>query len=222
MVQHISNDNPVFPDPRIGEPCGLFALSKFINADFVLTGLKQGIFPWYSFKYGKYVEWFCPMCRFVFDVNEVVISHSMRNLINKNKYKVTFNQDFNRVIYNCSFSNWRFYMRYAWLGPQMIYIYKELNSMGYAKSVEVWDENGKLVGGLFGVVFDHCFIGDSMFSSASNTSKLALIYLADWLLQREIYMIDCEANNTHLASMGGKYITYERFLEVMNGKRLRP
>jgi leucyl/phenylalanyl-tRNA--protein transferase len=92
--------------------------------------------------------------------------------------------------------------------------WKELNRRGYAKSVEVWNEDGYLVGGLYGFVSGGCFIGDSMFSIEPSASKLALIHLARHMQANGGILIDCQLETKHLKSMGGKYISYEEYLKA--------
>ena len=104
----------------------------------------------------------------------------------------------------------------AWLGPQMIEVWLELNRLGYAKSVEVW-EGDMLVGGLYGFVTGGCFLGDSMFSEAPGTSKLALIHLARHMQKEGGKFIDCQLETPHLKSMGARYISYNEFLKQTKG-----
>ena len=172
-----------------------------------------GIFPWYSFRDYDEPHWYCPMKRFVIFPEEIHISHSMRSLINKNCYQVTVNRDFEGVINNCS--RLRIEEEGAWLGEEMIKAYTELHRQHLAASVEVWDDD-KLIGGLYGVTIGRCFIGESMFSLKPNGSKLALIGLAHVMENAGGKMIDCQLETPHLKSMGGRYISYEEYMKILN------
>ena len=158
--------------------------------------------------------WFCPMERFVIFPDKIRISHSMRNVLNKNIFTCTINKDFAAVIQNCSTADGRCELDGAWLGPDMISAYQHLHDIGFATSVEVWHD-GKLAGGLYGVTIGHCFFGESMFSLEPNASKAALIFLAQTMAAHGGQLIDCQFETEHLKSMGGEKISYERYMEIL-------
>lgn len=212
-----SSDEIYFPDPHLGDPDGCFAISGDLNIDRLLLAYSNGIFPWYSFRDQKDILWYCPMQRFVIFPEEIHVSHSMRTLMNKGKYSVGINEDFEGVIRGCSEAQGRINEEGAWLGENIIKAYTELHDQGFAASVEVWDdETGKLVGGLYGVTIGKAFIGESMFSLVPSASKLALIFLARFLQKNGGKMIDCQLETPHLKSMGGRYISYEEYMKIMN------
>ena len=208
-------DDIVFPDPRMGEEDGLLAVGGDLSVDRLLLAYSYGIFPWFSFRDWPYPAWYCPMKRFVIFPDEIHISHSMHTLMNKREYRVTFNEDFEGVIRGCSEVDGRYYCNGAWLGEDMINAYTDMYLRGYAKSVEVWDRDRALVGGLYGIVVGTCFIGESMFSKVPNTSKLALIHLAHTMKKFGGQMIDCQLETAHLKSMGGRFIPYEEYMEIL-------
>ena len=140
--------------------------------------------------------------------------------MNKEEYKITFNRDFDGVIEGCSRAQDRYHQEGAWLGEDIIAAYRRLNRQGDASSVEVWDRKDKLVGGLYGVLVGSCFIGESMFSLVPNTSKLALIHLAQFMQRIGGRLIDCQLETPHLKSMGGRFIPYEEYLAILNPKGL--
>lgn len=212
MVFQLS-DKIEFPDPRLGEENGFFAVGGDLSTERLLLAYSYGIFPWFAFRKGE-IHWFCPMQRFVIFPNEIHVSHSMRTLLRKDKYRVTINKAFEQVIRNCSTVDNRFDHEYAWLGEDIIKAYTELHNMGYAASVEVW-EGDRLVGGLYGVTSGKVFVGESMFSLVPNGSKIALIYLAIALRKNSDVIIDCQIENPHLKSMGGRYISYEEYLKYL-------
>lgn len=202
-----------FPDPHYGEPSGLFAIGGDLSVDRLLLAYSNGIFPWFSFRDADEPYWYCPMQRFVIFPEEIHISHSMRTLLNKERHQVTFNKDFESVIKNCS--RLRIEEEGAWLGEDMIKAYTELHRQRLAASVEVWEDE-ELIGGLYGVTIGRCFIGESMFSLKPNGSKLALIGLAAMMEEVGGRMIDCQLETPHLKSMGGRYISYEEYMKILN------
>lgn len=215
MVFQLSDDI-VFPDPRMGEEDGLLAIGGDLSEERLLLAYSYGIFPWFSFRDWPYPAWYCPMQRFVIFPDEIHISHSMRTLMNKGNYLVTFNRDFDGVIAGCSEVDGRYDQKGAWLGEEMMKAYRHLNRQGYALSVEVWDADGNLAGGLYGVTVGFNFIGESMFSRHPNTSKLALIHLAKFMQRHGGRLIDCQLETAHLKSMGGRFIPYEEYMEMIN------
>ena len=156
------------------------------------------------------------MQRFVIFPNEIHVSHSMRSLINKQQYRVSINEDFDGVIHGCSLAQDRINQNGAWLGDEIIEAYTALHNMSYAASVEVWDDKGRLVGGLYGVTINDCFIGESMFSLVPSASKLALIGLAYHLQDLGWKMIDCQLETPHLRSMGARFIPYDDYITLLN------
>lgn len=204
-----------FPDPRLGEPDGLFAIGGDLSIDRLLLAYSYGIFPWYSFRDSDEPYWYCPMERFVIFPEEIHISHSMRNLMNKGKYTITVNKDFEGVIRECG--RQRIDQEGAWLGKEMTEAYTRLHEQGFVASVEVWDGEN-LVGGLYGVCIGNSFFGESMFSLVSGASKLALIHLAKVLVKNGGKLIDCQFETPHLKSMGGRYISYDDYLKIIHGE----
>ena len=195
------------------EPDGLLAVGGDLSVDRLLLAYSNGIFPWYSFRDCKEILWYCPQRRFVIFPQEIHISHSMRTLMRSGRYGVSIGEDFKGVIDGCS--RLRINEQGAWLGPDMIAAYTELHRQGLAQSVEVW-EDGRLVGGLYGVTVGAAFFGESMFSLAPSASKLALIHLAKVMQENGGRIIDCQFETPHLKSMGGRYISYEEYMRLIN------
>lgn len=218
MVFRIDTEGePYFPNPEYGEPGGLLAIGGNLTKEWLLVAYANGIFPWFSFRDYDAPHWYCPMERFVILPEEIHVSHSMRNMMNKRKYGVTFNHAFKDVIESCS--RLRIDVDGAWLGPDMIEAYMRLHDAGRAASVEVW-EGDELVGGLYGV--RHVFCGESMFSLRPGASKLALIALARRLdemqkLKGSRFLIDCQFETPHLRSMGGRHIPYSEYMRILRG-----
>jgi len=216
------DDKLWFPDPHYGDPDGCIAVGGDLSVDRLLLAYQNGIFPWFSFRHSD-IEWFCPMQRFVIFPNEIHISHSMRTLSNKGRYRVSINEAFGSVINTCG--ELRIDEEYAWLGPEMTEAYKELHRQGFAASVEVWRILDKplydglikerFVGGLYGVTIGPAFFGESMCSLEPNASKLALIHLAQTMQENGGRLIDCQFHTPHLESMGGRYIDYDEYMQII-------
>ena len=200
-----------FPDPHLADEDGCLAVGGDLSVDRLVMAYSNGIFPWYAFRYDDIV-WYCPHRRFVIFPNEIHISHSMRTLINKGRYRLTMNEDFEGVIRACG--QLRLDEDYAWLGPDMTAAYIELFRQGFAASVEVWDQE-RLVGGLYGVNLGRAFFGESMFLVVPSASKLALIHLAHIMELLGGTLIDCQFHTPHLESMGGRNIDYDEYMNLI-------
>lgn len=201
------------PDPLLPRVDDTLAYSLELTPERLIEAYPQGIFPYYAFS-DRFVRWCAPRKRFVIFPDEIHISHSMHTLMNKNTYKVTVNENFEEVVWSCAKINGRIFEDGAWLGPELIQIWIELHRRGYAKSVEVWNQEGELVGGLYGFAHGGCFMGDSMFSKEDDTSKLALISLAKHMQAQGGKFIDCQYHTGHLERMGGRAISYTDYLEM--------
>ena len=219
-----------FPNPKYGEPDGLFAVGGDLSVNRLLLAYSHGIFPWYAYQLYDEPHWYCPMERFVIFPKEIHISHSMKQLMRQGKYHITIDQDFKGVINACSKADSRNTDMGAWLGPQMINAYTQLHKMGIAHSIEVWEakETGndtsiplRLVGGLYGIDLNGAFFGESMFSLVPSASKLALIHLAQHLEKKGYSFIDCQFETPHLLSMGGRHIPYEEYMAILNANAHR-
>ncbi len=210
------DDELWFPDPHLADDDGCLAVGGDLSVDRLLLAYQYGIFPWYAFRHDKPI-WYCPHQRFVIFPNEIHISHSMRTLMNKGIYRVSFNEDFEGVIRNCG--QLRIEDEYAWLGPDITEAYTELYRQGFAASVEVWrqhEEGEKLVGGLYAVNIGNAVFGESMFSLEPSASKLALISLAQEMQKCGGSLIDCQFETPHLKTMGGRYIDYDDYLKIIS------
>ena len=214
MAVYQLDDKLWFPDPHLGEDDGLVAIGGDLSIDRLLLAYSNGFFPWFSYKDQEEPLWFCPLERFVIFPSESQISHSIQQLINQQRYRVTMNEDFEGVIQGCATAQNRNQEEGAWLGPDIIKAYTELHRQGFAASVEVWDGD-RLVGGLYGVNLGKSFFGESMFSLVPNASKLALIHLARMLEILGGELIDCQLETPHLRSMGGRFITYEEYIRII-------
>ena len=203
-----------FPDPHLGEEDGLVAVGGDLSVDRLLLAYSNGFFPWFSFRDNKEPLWFCPLQRFVIFPSEIHVSHSMQQLLNKHQLVPSINKDFEGVIRGCAIAQNRMKQDGAWLGPDMIEAYTEMHRQGFAASFEVWQDD-QLVGGLYGINLGGSFFGESMFSLVPNASKVALIHLAHMMEILGGTLIDCQFETPHLRSMGGRYISYEEYINII-------
>lgn len=199
-------DEIIFPKPELAEEDGLLAIGGDLRWERLLLAYCNGIFPWYS--EDEPILWWCPKPRFIIKPNEVKISKSMKRVFNKGEFKVTFNNDFEGVISKCK--ELRENKEGTWITDDMKQAYINLFNKGFASSVEVYKED-KLVGGLYGVKIGRCFFGESMFSTETNASKVALISICKRLEKENYLFLDCQMHTNHLESMGGKFVSWEDF-----------
>jgi leucyl/phenylalanyl-tRNA--protein transferase len=205
-----------FPPVHQANKEGIVAIGGDLSVDRLLLAYRSGIFPWFSDD--EPIVWWSPNPRFVLFPNELKISKSMRLLLAKNTFEVTYNQCFDDVIKNCALAK-RTYLaedeNATWITDEMMQAYLELHKSGFVTSVEVW-QNKELVGGLYGVVIGKCFFGESMFHKVSNASKFGFIHLVEQLKLEKFAIIDCQVYTQHLESLGAKYIDRKYFLDIIN------
>jgi len=201
----------VFPPVNLADKNGLLAIGGDLSAERLLLAYKSGIFPWYS--EGEPIIWYSPDPRMVLFPKNLKISKSMKQIIRKNQFRATFNQNFSEVIANCK-NSYREGQGGTWITDEMEKAYINLHNLGVAKSVEVWEGN-ELIGGLYGIDLGHVFCGESMFSMVSNASKFAFIYLVQKLEKEHYKLIDCQVYNEHLASLGADEISRETLVTYL-------
>lgn len=201
----------IFPNVSQTHSSGIIALGGDLSIERLQLAYKSGIFPW--FEDGEPITWWSPNPRMVLFLDELIVSKSMRNIINRNSFKVTFNENFRAVISNCQKIK-REGQNGTWITNDMIEAYCKLHEVGVAKSVEVWLE-GELVGGLYGLDLGHVFCGESMFSKVSNASKIAFIALVRHLQKENYRLLDCQVYNEHLESLGCREIERDEFMKFL-------
>ena len=200
-----------FPSVETAHSSGIVAFGGDLSTERLLLAYKSGIFPW--FEDGEAITWFAPEERMVLFLNEVRISKSTRNILNRGIFKVTYNEAFHEVIKNCQEIK-RSGQLGTWITDEMLEAYTKLHELGYAKSVEVWQDD-ELVGGLYGIDLGHIFCGESMFSKVSNASKIAFIHLAEKLKTENYQLIDCQVYNDYLAQLGCEEIPRDLFMKIL-------
>ena len=200
-----------FPPVELANPEGILAIGGDLSPERLRLAYQSGIFPW--FNKGEPIIWWSPDPRMVLFPDELEVSKSMRNILNRNIFRVTFNQCFRGVISNCQKIK-RDGQKGTWITNDMIEAYCRLNEIGLAMSVEVWQQE-ELVGGLYGIDLGHVFCGESMFSKVSNASKVAFISLTRHLKENHYSLLDCQVYNEHLESLGCREIPRSEFIKII-------
>ena len=206
----LDEDNLKFPELELAlkEPNGLIAIGGDLSLNRLLEAYSRGIFPWYS--KDEPILWYSPDPRMVITPNTFHLSKSLKKTINSSRFDVLVDTSFKNIIKQCQETP-RLGQPGTWIDDEMVKAYTNLHEAGYAHSYEVF-ENGKLVGGLYGVALGEVFFGESMFSLVSNASKVAFAFL----LQNSHYqLIDCQVENQHLESLGAYNITRNLFIQQL-------
>ena len=211
LKMHFLSKEIWFPSVSDASPEGILAIGGDLSPERLTLAYKSGIFPWFS--KGDPIIWYSPDPRMVLFPKNLKVSKSMQQLIRKNEFSITFNQDFENVIKNCQ-DIARKGQPGTWITDEMKSAYIELHNIGIATSVEVW-KNKELVGGLYGIDLGTVFCGESMFSKESNTSKLAFIFLVKKMQKEGYTLLDCQMYNEHLASLGAQEISRIEFLKYI-------
>ncbi|MFY7741160.1 MAG: leucyl/phenylalanyl-tRNA--protein transferase [Flavobacterium sp.] len=200
-----------FPPVSEASPEGILAVGGDLSAERLLLAYKNGIFPW--FDDDEPILWWSPPERMVVNPREYKVAKSLRNIINRNIFKVTYDTAFEEVITNCQ-SIKRRGQKGTWITNSMLEAYLQLHQIGVAKSVEVWQDN-QLVGGLYGVDLGKVFCGESMFSLVSNASKVAFVTLIQKLKVENYHLLDCQVHNNHLEKLGAFEISRENYIKIL-------
>lgn len=201
----------VFPPYDMANEEGLLAVGGDLSPQRLLLAYRSGIFPWYGADLP--ILWFCPDPRFVLFPKHLRVSKSMKQVLQRKQFTITYDTAFAAVINACSEIP-RPGQDSTWLIPEMITAYTELHRLGYAHSVEAWHD-GKLAGGLYGVRIGNCFFGESMFSNVPNASKAAFITFVKQFEQEGGVLVDCQVHTPHLESLGGEFIALEKFVGLV-------
>ena len=204
-------DELVFPPPELADPDGLLAVGGDLSPDRIILAYANGIFPWYSDD--SPILWWSPDPRFVLFPQELTVSRSLRQVIKRDEYRVSFDEAFGRVITHCA-SVKRGGEEGTWITGEMMQAYRLLHEQGYAHSVESW-HGDELAGGLYGISLGRIFFGESMFATRANASKVAFATLVERLIRSGYALVDCQMKTRHLQSLGAREIAGETFREIL-------
>ena len=208
----MNNSDFEFPPVESATPEGLLAIGGDLNSKQLLKAYRRGIFPWYNAD--QPVLWWSPDPRLALFPNDLIISRSLKKILKKKPFRITLDQCFRDVLQGCAAPRQHQDEPDTWITQDMIEAYQRLHDLGYAHSVEAWQDE-TLVGGLYGVSIGGCFFGESMFSAVSNASKTAFIHLVQQLQHWGFLLIDCQVTTSHLVSLGAVEISRSDFLKKL-------
>lgn len=215
-MRHIEwlEDDPAAPFPPIDQalldPDGLLAVGGDLSPQRLLNAYQHGIFPWYS--EGEPILWWSPDPRCVLFPEKLKISRSLQKTLRKQLFELRMDTAFEAVMRACAES--RPNQQGTWITDQMFQAYVRMHQLGFAHSVECW-QDGQLVGGLYGMTIGKVFFGESMFSRKSDASKVALVYLCEYLIEHGFKLIDSQVHTQHLESLGAELIPRSQFAELL-------
>jgi len=195
-----------FPDTATADEDGLLAVGGDLSVPRLLSAYGRGIFPWYSDGYP--ILWWTPDPRFVLFPEKLHVSSSMKRVLKKKEFTITFDTVFEKVIDECRRAERR--EKGTWITDAIVDGYTALHREGYCHSIEAW-KDGELSGGLYGVSLGSVFFGESMFAKTRNASKAAFIELAAKLKEWNFSLIDCQVHTAHLESLGAEMIGRTEF-----------
>jgi leucyl/phenylalanyl-tRNA--protein transferase len=208
VLKWLGPDDPFPPvEKALEEPNGLLCAGADLSPARLLDAYRRGIFPWFS--RGEPLLWWSPDPRMVLRCEELKVSRSLAKSARNKGYEVRIDTSFAEVLKGCATR-----AEGTWLGPDMRAAYLALHRAGHAHSFETW-LGGRLVGGLYGVAIGRMFYGESMFSRATDASKVALVALVRELKARGFPLIDCQMNTPLLASLGAREIPRRDFLRAL-------
>ena len=210
-VYRLDEKEIFFPNPSLAEDDGLLAIGGDLSLDRLVLAYSNGIFPWYA--EGQPILWWCPKERYIIRPDKIHVSHSMKKFARKHDIGFEINRDFSDTMHRCRIK--REFKEGTWITTDMEKAYANLNKHNLAMSLDAYID-GELAGGLYGVSLGRCFFGESMYSEMENGSKLALIFLARVLEENNYVFIDCQFHTDHLESMGGEYISYDEYKELID------
>ncbi len=204
-IPKLLDSRHTFPNPFEATNQGLLAWGGDLSLKRLLSAYRSGIFPWYS--KGDPLLWWSPNPRLLLFPKEFKVTKSLKK--SRKKFTITYNQDFEKVIYAC-----RDRKNSTWISKEMQKAYISLHVEGFAKSIECFEDD-KLVGGLYGVLIGSVFCGESMFSSVSDASKVALWELCKLMQKDGGDFIDCQMPTEHLMSLGARIVDRDEFLNML-------
>ena len=186
------------------EPNGLLCVGADLSPARLLDAYRRGIFPWYS--RGEPILWWSPDPRMVLECDALKVPRSLAKSVRNKGYELRIDTAFEAVLDACAVRP-----EGTWLSRDMKAAYLQLHRMGHAHCFETWRAD-ELVGGLYGVAIGRMFYGESMFSRATDASKVALVHLVTFLKEKGFPLIDCQMSTPLLASLGAREMPRRSFL----------
>ena len=205
-----SSTNFPHPSSALTDPDGLLAAGGNLSPEQLLHAYRHGIFPWFDDT--QPILWWSPNPRLVIKPADLHLSKSLRKVIRRDTFTVTSDRCFNDVMLACAEP--RDQQDGTWITEEMLEAYNHLHELGHAHSIEVW-EGDALAGGLYGIAIGQVFFGESMFSRASNASKVGFTALLLSLREANFQLVDCQVQTDHLQSLGASEVEREHFLQML-------
>ena len=212
-LRWLDPDRLEFPPLHLAlkDPNGLLAVGGDLSPERLILAYRSGIFPWYEDN--QPILWWSPDPRLVLFPEEFRMSRSLRRRLRQNQFEVRIDSAFNQVLEACSGA--REDQDGTWITPEMKAAYQRLHLLGYAHSIETWQDD-RLVGGLYGVAIGRLFFGESMFHRVTDASKVALAWLCRLMRSHQCPLIDCQVETGHLLSLGARNIPRDDFVRWLN------
>jgi len=199
-----------FPPVEAASSDGLLAVGGDLSPERLLAAYRRGIFPW--FQDDQPILWWSPDPRAVLFPNKLHVSRSLARRIRRGDFRVTLDTDFRAVMTRCAGPRPQHPEGGTWITPEMLEAYSTLHEMGYAHSIETWQQ-GRLVGGLYGLALGGAFFGESMFSHVADASKIALVSLVRLLQAWGFTVFDCQQSSPHVMRFGAENIPRREFIK---------
>lgn len=206
-------DDENFNFPTLEQMGGdLVAIGGDFHPQRLLNAYENGLFPWFIDDY-NYINWYSPQKRMILYPNDLKVSKSLKKSIKNRGFEIKSNTNFENVIKNCQKVK-RKHENDTWIDDNFVQAYSLMHNLEIANSIEVYLD-GNLVGGLYGLVINDIFCGESMFSLVNDASKVAFFYLCNWAKENNIKIIDCQVYNKHLESLGAYEISREEYFKIL-------
>ena len=206
-------DDENFNFPTLEQMGGdLVAIGGDFHPQRLLNAYENGLFPWFIDDY-NYINWYSPQKRMILYPNDLKVSKSLKKSIKNRGFEIKSNTNFENVIKNCQKVK-RKHENDTWIDDNFIKAYTLMHNLEFANSIEVYLD-GELVGGLYGLIINDIFCGESMFSLVNDASKVAFFYLCNWAKDNNIKIIDCQVYNKHLESLGAYEISREEYFKIL-------
>ena len=208
--------NSIFPPPESGDEDGIVCYSRNLNCEMLLDAYWNGIFPWPCDEHT--ILWTSPKMRGILPITEFHIPKSLQRELRKHLFEVRIDTCFDDVIDACAFTE-RKDEEGTWITSAIRREYKRFHRLGYAHSFEAFDSEGKLAGGLYGILLNRIFIGESMFFRKSGASKAAFCHCAEVLATHGVELIDTQVITNMTASFGAYEIPLQEYLQRLRELR---
>lgn len=212
----VPGEETSFPPLHHATEHGLLAAGGDLSSQRLITAYQLGIFPWFNRQ--DPILWWSPDPRMVLFPEKLHISKSLNKRLRQGCFRVTFDTHFSEVITACAAPRQNSPAEKShdtWIHDDMIVAYEQLFALGYAHSVECWQED-RLVGGLYGIALGNVFFGESMFSFVTDSSKIAFVSLSQQLQRWGYAVIDCQVHSAHLTRLGAENLPRQQFVQLLN------